>query len=65
MPQMDGITATKHIMKYCEDNKIDKPIICALTAYDNLDNQRSCIEAGMNRVLTKPFKPKEMSDIID
>jgi len=38
MPQMDGITATKHIMKYCDDNKIRKPIIYALTAYDGLEN---------------------------
>ena len=35
MPQMDGITASSHIFSYCEENKIIKPIICALTAYDN------------------------------
>jgi len=53
---MDGITASRHIIKYCDDNSIKKPIICVLTAYDNADNYNECIQVGIHKVMIKPFQ---------
>jgi CheY-like chemotaxis protein len=35
MPRMDGITATKEILKFCWNNDIHKPNIVALTAFES------------------------------
>jgi signal transduction histidine kinase/CheY-like chemotaxis protein len=53
MPIMDGIEATNQIRKF--DPHI--PII-GLTAAPN--QWKNCLEAGMNDVLTKPFKPAQL-----
>ncbi|WP_165381457.1 MULTISPECIES: response regulator [unclassified Pseudoalteromonas] len=52
MPVMDGITATKYIR-----NELNMALpILALTANASYQDKATCIEAGMNKVLTKPIR---------
>jgi len=59
MPILDGIAATKIIRK-----SSNIPII-ALTAHASEVEKEKCLEIGMNEYLTKPFKPKELYQIIN
>ena len=52
MPVMDGITATKYIR---DELKMTLPIV-ALTANASHQDKAICIDAGMNKVLTKPIR---------
>lgn len=52
MPEMDGIEATKRIIKDVEK----RPIIIAVTANATISDKKRCFEAGMNDFLTKPIK---------
>ena len=47
MPVMDGITASKEILNYCILNNMSAPNILAVTAYENHENQKRCLEAGI------------------
>jgi PAS domain S-box-containing protein len=52
MPEMDGLTATRHIRKALHNNL---PII-ALTANALKEEEEACLEAGMNDFVAKPFE---------
>lgn len=52
MPIMDGVSASKAIIK--KYGKLAPPII-ALTANASIHDRDNCIEAGMCGVITKPF----------
>jgi CheY-like chemotaxis protein len=65
MPKMDGITASKKIFKFCKENWIRKPNICALTAYENKSTIKECLDIGMIRVLHKPLNFSELSKIYE
>jgi len=55
MPQVDGITATKHI-RQLEEAVDQAPVrIVALTANASMEDRVACLSAGMNGFLTKPF----------
>lgn len=56
MPVMDGITATRMIRN---ELKINTPIL-ALTANVNKGVSESCIEAGMQGYISKPFEEEEL-----
>jgi signal transduction histidine kinase/CheY-like chemotaxis protein len=60
MPVMDGLTATKYIR---EEMSLDVPIF-ALTANAGQADKVNCLNAGMNRVLTKPIKFSELRNAI-
>ncbi|GAB6140448.1 hypothetical protein JCM14076_11770 [Methylosoma difficile] len=51
MPNMDGLTATKHIRAM----DIEQPYIIALTANAFYEDQLDCRQAGMNDFLSKPI----------
>ncbi len=57
MPEMDGLDATRAIraMPACAD----LPIV-ALTAHALVDERQRCLAAGMNALVTKPFKAFEL-----
>lgn len=60
MPEIDGITATKHIR---QSNKT-QPWIIALTA-NALDTDRQiCLDAGMNDFMSKPISKQEFNRMI-
>ncbi|RJE77466.1 hypothetical protein BGP78_00225 [Pseudoalteromonas sp. MSK9-3] len=61
MPVMDGLTATKYIR---EEMSLDVPIF-ALTANAGQTDKINCLNAGMNKVLTKPIKFSELSSAIN
>lgn len=53
MPEMDGLTATRHI---CEQwSACERPRIIALTAYALESDREKCLEAGMDDYITKPI----------
>ncbi|KAF7771173.1 hypothetical protein PCIT_a4225 [Pseudoalteromonas citrea] len=60
MPVMDGLTATKYIR---EEMSLDVPIF-ALTANAGQADKVNCLNAGMNKVLTKPIRFSELSNAI-
>ncbi|MFH0903663.1 MAG: response regulator [Methanobacteriota archaeon] len=60
MPKMDGITATRNIINYDPEAKI-----IAVTAVGKRGLEKECIEAGASGFIMKPFKTKELLNIID
>jgi len=57
---MDGYDATRKIREIeAGQNNIEPVPIIALTANASEEDRQSCQQAGMNDVVTKPFK-KEM-----
>ncbi len=64
MPEMDGLEATKLIRKY-EENKIsDNNVrVVALTACVMEGDREKFIQAGMNGVISKPFKLQDMKKL--
>lgn len=54
MPVMDGLTATKEILKFY-DNRIDKPVIIAMTANAMKEDEKMCNLAGMKDFISKPI----------
>lgn len=60
MPVMDGIQATRILRA----KKLLTPII-ALTAHSMSSDHQECLEAGMNDVVLKPIRRKELQRISD
>lgn len=61
MPIMDGFTATTQIRSRPEWAQL--PII-AITAYALPDTRRQCLQTGMNDLVTKPFQPAGLWNIM-
>ena len=57
MPVMDGYQATKAIRT--QQPGLLTPII-ALTANSSPENRKRCLDAGMDNVITKPFKKEDL-----
>ena len=62
MPEMDGYTTTRHIRKMPEP-WCNLPII-ALTADAMKGDREKCLEAGMNKYISKPFKMEEIDGVL-
>eukprot|EP01117_Protostelium_nocturnum_P021068 TRINITY_DN9_c0_g2_i1.p1 TRINITY_DN9_c0_g2~~TRINITY_DN9_c0_g2_i1.p1 ORF type:complete len:996 (+),score=348.05 TRINITY_DN9_c0_g2_i1:42-3029(+) len=60
MPIMGGIEATQQIRKMVPSTK--QPKIVALTADAMSDHKKSCLENGMDEVLTKPINQNQLFD---
>jgi CheY-like chemotaxis protein len=64
MPEISGIEASQQIRKLSDDVKRRVPII-ALTAAVDEEKRRECLNAGMNNLLTKPYKEAKLLKIIE
>jgi signal transduction histidine kinase/AmiR/NasT family two-component response regulator len=68
MPLMDGYEATRRIREWEEDVGLPGsrriPII-ALTANASAENRRTCLEAGMDDYLSKPFRMAELFEVLE
>ncbi|MEQ9263369.1 MAG: response regulator [Owenweeksia sp.] len=58
MPEMDGIEATRKIVR---DMDL-RPIIIAVTANATISDKKKCFEAGMNDFITKPIKAGDLKE---
>lgn len=66
MPEMDGIEATKNIRNSNSNPKsknLNTPIV-ALTADAFSDQSEAFFEAGMDGILTKPYKEKQLRETL-
>ncbi len=59
LPGMDGFAATEAIRKRDKNANGHVPIV-AVTAHAIAGYHEKCLRAGMNGLLTKPFKPEEL-----
>lgn len=65
MPVMDGYDATRLIRENEEKQPGDhRAKIIALTANATKEDRKKCMEIGMDEYMTKPFKFKELEQII-
>jgi signal transduction histidine kinase/CheY-like chemotaxis protein len=72
MPIMDGLEATRVIRNYEKEQKEKDPSnarppikIIAVTAHVIMTDREKCLSAGMDEYLAKPYRPKELTDVID
>jgi len=64
MPEMDGLEATRNLMKEFPERK-DRPWIIALTANAMLGDRELCLHAGMDDYISKPLKLTELSAALE
>lgn len=60
MPGMDGLQTTQYIRR----NLTSQPYIIAITANASEDDRRSCVQAGMNAFLSKPFLIQDLEQVL-
>lgn len=60
MPEWDGLTATRAIRAWERSEGLPRLPILALTANAMVGFERTCLEAGMDGVLTKPLREVEL-----
>jgi len=63
MPNMDGLEATREIVKTTD--VLSRPKIIAMTAFALEGDKDKCIEAGMNDYISKPIKIEEIQQMIE
>jgi CheY-like chemotaxis protein len=62
MPEMDGYEATEKIVLA---QGVDKPVIIAMTANVLADDRMKALKVGMDDYISKPFRIKDIEDIIE
>ena len=62
MPEMDGIDATRAI-RASETGRRHTPVI-AVTANVEREDERKCVDAGMDAFLSKPFTLPQIRDLV-
>lgn len=65
MPEVDGLQATAEIHQICEDAGRARPAIIAVTANAFQEDRETCISAGMDDYLSKPFEPGDLRRVLD
>jgi CheY-like chemotaxis protein/HPt (histidine-containing phosphotransfer) domain-containing protein len=63
MPEMDGLEATRRILRNGRTN--GKPVIIGTTAYAMEEDMKKCFEAGMDHYISKPIKVEEIQLAIE
>jgi CheY-like chemotaxis protein len=65
MPVMDGYECTRKIREFESENAIEKrALIIALTGSDTEQETETCLRAGMDACMLKPFRVHEFLEII-
>ncbi len=64
MPEMDGLTATRHIRDREKHEGGHIPIV-AMTAHAMKGDRDNCLEAGMDGYVPKPIKAEELFEVIE
>jgi PAS domain S-box-containing protein len=64
MPEMDGLEATRNMLKEFPERK-DRPWIIALTANAMQGDRELCLQAGMDDYISKPLKLTELSAALE
>ena len=62
MPVMDGYRTTQLIR---ERPGMERVPIVAVTAYAQSDENEAALRIGCNEYLTKPFKPRQLLELVD
>lgn len=63
MPVMDGLEATRRIRADLPEDQ--QPVIIAMTAATQTEDERNCREAGMNGFLPKPIRANLLAKTLD
>ena len=63
MPKMDGLTASKKIHEQIPE--FNRPVIISMTANAMKEDREACEAVGMRDHLTKPFRSKQLKDILE
>jgi CheY-like chemotaxis protein len=62
MPEMDGLEATRHILKEWPDT--ERPRIVAITANAMAGDREMCLEAGMDDYISKPIQVEALVEAL-
>lgn len=62
MPIMDGLEATRNILK---EHEKEKPVIIAISAHDEVQVKEQCRGAGMTDFMSKPVKIKIIMQVLE
>jgi CheY-like chemotaxis protein len=60
MPLVNGLDACRQIREYEQKHGLPRTAILALTATTHDEEHQQCMEAGMDGVLSKPFKQEDL-----
>jgi HPt (histidine-containing phosphotransfer) domain-containing protein len=63
MPKLSGISATKMILEIFGTQK--KPKIIAMTADTLMNDRETCLNAGMDDLLSKPIRVEDLKAVLD
>lgn len=65
MPILDGIETTRHIRTLEDKSGLNKTPIVALSGNNALEGRATCLAAGMDDYLSKPFTISELQHIVE
>jgi signal transduction histidine kinase/DNA-binding response OmpR family regulator len=65
MPEMDGLDATKNIIRYYQEIGERPPFIFAMTANVLGESQAQCLNAGMKDFISKPVNFEELKKVFE
>ncbi len=65
MPEMDGMQATREIRRLEALRKLPRTPIIAMTAHAMEEDQRKCLDAGMDDYMSKPIKLEKVKALVE
>jgi signal transduction histidine kinase/DNA-binding response OmpR family regulator len=62
MPELDGLEATRQIRARTD---LEQPYIAAVTANATVQDRETCMAAGMDDYVSKPFRPRDLRRVLE